>query len=76
MAGAVGDGYAATTADAGVSTDPNGVREWALVSPGNVDLNRLNHFGSVSSNDQVCLRAAGWQGWRGCFLGNGEWESF
>jgi len=53
MAGAIGDGYAATTTDAGVSTDPNGVWEWALLSPGNVDLNVLNHFGSVGLNDQV-----------------------
>jgi len=64
MAGAVSDGYAATTTDAGAIADPNGVREWALVSPGNVDLDRLNHFGSVSLNDQVCSRVGGrMEGW-------------
>ena len=54
MTGAIGDGYVATATDAGLSTDPFlGAYEWALLSPGNVNLHKLNDFGSVSLNDQV-----------------------
>jgi hypothetical protein len=52
MAGAVGEGYVATTTDAGVGSslipDP-----WALTSPGNVNLYALQDFASVALNDQV-----------------------
>lgn len=52
LAGALGQGYVATTTDAGVGQDlvPD---EWALNSPGNVDLYALQNFASVSLNDQV-----------------------
>jgi hypothetical protein len=53
MAGAVGEGYVATTSDSGIgssySPDP-----WALTSPGNVNLYALQDFASVALNDQVC----------------------
>lgn len=54
MAGALGQGYVATTTDAGIGEDsvPD---EWALNSPGNVDLYALQNFASVSLNDQVCV---------------------
>jgi len=54
MAGAVGEGYVATTSDAGIGTnyapDP-----WALLSPGNVNLYALQDLASVALNDQVCM---------------------
>jgi hypothetical protein len=52
MAGALGDGYVATTTDGGIgfSSVPD---TWALNSPGNVNLYALQNFGSVSLNDQV-----------------------
>lgn len=53
MAGALGEGYVATTTDGGIGSsyvpDP-----WALNSPGNVDLYALQNLASVSLNDQVC----------------------
>lgn len=57
MAGALGQGYVATTTDAGIGEDsvPD---EWALKSPGNVDLYALQNFASVSLNDQVCVEEA------------------
>ncbi|KAK6075036.1 tannase and feruloyl esterase [Seiridium cupressi] len=51
MAGAVADGYATITTDAGLvsTTDPSG---WALPSPGNVNLYALQNFASVSLDDE------------------------
>ena len=54
MAGALGQGYVATTTDAGIGQD-NFPDEWALNSPGNVDLYALQNLASVSLNDQVCV---------------------
>ena len=52
MAGAVNDGYATVSTDAGLegASDP---RPWALLSPGNVNLYKLENFGSRSLNEQV-----------------------
>jgi hypothetical protein len=52
MAGAIGNGYVASTTDAGIGTEsvPD---SWALNSPGNVDLYALQNAGSVSLKDQV-----------------------
>lgn len=53
MAGALAEGYVATTTDGGLGAsyvpDP-----WALESPGNVDLYALQNLASASLNDQVC----------------------
>lgn len=53
MAGALAEGYVATTTDGGLGTsyvpDP-----WALESPGNVNLYALQNLASASLNDQVC----------------------
>lgn len=52
MAGAVADGYATVTTDAGLAgafaPDP-----WALVSPGNANLYNYQNLGYVSLNDEV-----------------------
>lgn len=52
MAGALGNGYVATTTDAGLgmslTPDP-----WDLNSPGNADLYALQNLASVSLKDQV-----------------------
>ena len=55
MAGAVGEGYVATTTDAGIGSSflPD---SWALTSPGNVNLYALQDFASVALNDQVRSR--------------------
>ena len=55
MAGAVAEGYATSTTDAGAGLDanPQDATPWALLSPGNVDLNQVQNLGSVSLVDQV-----------------------
>lgn len=52
MAGAIGDGYATITTDAGLGStmEPS---TWALLSPGNVNLHLLQDLGSTSLNDEV-----------------------
>ncbi|USP81330.1 tannase and feruloyl esterase [Curvularia clavata] len=77
MAGAVGEGYVATTSDAGLggwTPDP-----WALLSSGNVNLHALQNFASVALNDQAILakelikafygRPAEYAYWSGCSQG-------
>jgi hypothetical protein len=58
MAGAVGNGYVATTTDAGIGTEsvPDSS---ALNSAGNVDLYALQNAGSVSLMDQVRISRVG-----------------
>lgn len=53
MSGAIGEGYAAVSTDGGeTSAQP---ADWALVSPGNVDLVALENFASVSLNDAAVI---------------------
>jgi hypothetical protein len=53
MTGAIGDGYMTLTTDGGHSNgDP---REWALLSPGNINLYVLQDFASISLNDLVLI---------------------
>jgi len=67
MSGALADGYATITTDAGLgyktlnlgtglggASDPS---PWALLSPGNVNLYKLNNLGSTSLNDEVDIMA-------------------
>lgn len=58
MVGALAEGYAASTTDAGlgINTDSQDASSWILLSPGNVDLHKVQDFGSVSLNDQVRTR--------------------
>lgn len=53
MSGAIGEGYAATTTDAGLYPQSYIPDSWAQVSPSNVDLYTLQNFASVALNDQV-----------------------
>jgi hypothetical protein len=58
MQGAVADGYATSTTDAGLAAlDPPA---WGLISPGNVDLYNLQNLGSTSLNDQVFNLSRSW----------------
>ncbi|KAI9727799.1 MAG: hypothetical protein M1834_007946 [Cirrosporium novae-zelandiae] len=53
MTGAVGEGYMAVTTNGGHTTDDP--FDWALVSPGNVNLYLLQDFASVSLNDAAII---------------------
>lgn len=53
MAAAVAEGYATSSTDAGVGKDPMSSDDWALLSPGNIDLHKVRDFGTTSLNDQV-----------------------
>jgi hypothetical protein len=78
MGGALGEGYVASTTDAGLGSsytpDP-----WALNSPGNVDLYALQNLASVSLNDQSLIskdiiksfygQPAKYSYWSGCSQG-------
>ncbi|KAH8896061.1 tannase and feruloyl esterase [Thozetella sp. PMI_491] len=78
MIGAVADGYATVTTDAGTGgasiPDP-----WVLTSPGNLNLYALENFGSVSLNDESVIaksiinsfygRNASFSYWNGCSQG-------
>ncbi|EYE90414.1 uncharacterized protein EURHEDRAFT_519193 [Aspergillus ruber CBS 135680] len=52
MAGAIGEGYAATTTDAGLAESP---RTWALKGDENVDLYALQDLGSKFLYDQAVI---------------------
>ncbi|TVY85833.1 putative feruloyl esterase, partial [Lachnellula willkommii] len=59
MALAVSEGYAAVSLDAGLSSQDPDVdlqpQDWALLSPGNVDLYALQNLASVSLSDATLL---------------------
>jgi hypothetical protein len=51
MIGALADGFVTVSTDAGVGNI--GLTEWALQSPGNPNLHKLNNFASVAIHEQV-----------------------
>ncbi|GLA55566.1 hypothetical protein AnigIFM63604_002355 [Aspergillus niger] len=79
MGGAIGEGFATTTTDAGLGKDTTGPREWALTSPGNVDWVAVENFGSRAFSDQAIIgkslinsfygRAPEYSYWSGCSQG-------
>ncbi|KAK0620843.1 Tannase/feruloyl esterase [Immersiella caudata] len=78
MSGAIGDGYATMTSDAGLggALDPT---SWALLSPGNVNLYYLQNLASVSLDDAATItkslirayygRGPEYSYWNGCSQG-------
>ncbi|KAJ9210229.1 hypothetical protein DTO166G4_8157 [Paecilomyces variotii] len=54
MAGAIGEGYATTSTDAGLGSASEPA-VWALKSPGNVNLEALHNLGYRSLNDQAII---------------------
>ncbi|KAI9151404.1 putative feruloyl esterase [Paramyrothecium foliicola] len=54
MYGALADGYATSTTDAGLPPDLD-TSSWAHVSPGNVNLYNLQNLGSISLGDQAII---------------------
>ncbi|GAP91338.2 putative tannase and feruloyl esterase [Rosellinia necatrix] len=54
MNGAIADGYATITTDAGLGSAMD-ASPWALLSPGNVNLYNLQNLGSTSLNDEAVL---------------------
>ncbi|KAK2001342.1 tannase and feruloyl esterase [Colletotrichum falcatum] len=54
MAGAIADGYAAVTTDAGLGAAV-GPEHWALISPGNSNLYALHDLGSQSLSDEAII---------------------
>ncbi|KAL4736107.1 Tannase/feruloyl esterase [Aspergillus similis] len=54
MAGAIYDGYATATTDAGLQ-DAQSPAPWGLVSPGNLNLVAFDNFGQTSLNDLAVI---------------------
>jgi len=54
MAGAMGEGYATSSTDAGVPVEGLPLESAFLLSPGNVNLYAVQNLASVSLKDQVC----------------------
>ncbi|VUC28118.1 unnamed protein product [Clonostachys rosea] len=55
--GAIAEGYATVTTDAGLGSDPSSLdgSAWALLSPGNVNLELARNFGSTSLNEEAII---------------------
>jgi feruloyl esterase len=53
MIGAIADGYATVTTDAGLGSET--FVEWAILSPGNTNLYSMQNLGSISLNDEAVI---------------------
>ncbi|KAI0853910.1 tannase and feruloyl esterase [Daldinia vernicosa] len=83
MAAAIQEGYAAVTSDAGVGSSPSAgsslSAEWALISPGNLNLIAFDDLGHVTLNDAAIIakdliesyygQAPSYSYWNGCSQG-------
>jgi hypothetical protein len=87
MYGAVSGGYASATVDAGVqSADLISAKEWALISPGNVDWHALQNWAAIGLNDGALAaksmiqdlygRSARYSYWNGCSQGGRQGYTF
>ncbi|KAJ2982192.1 hypothetical protein NUW58_g6495 [Xylaria curta] len=78
MAGAIIDGYATASTDAGLGSDSSPAN-WGLTSPGNLNLVHLDNFGQRSLGDLAVIakkviqsyygRSADYSYWNGCSNG-------
>ncbi|KAI5468019.1 Tannase/feruloyl esterase [Mariannaea sp. PMI_226] len=78
MTVAIGEGYATVTTDAGLGNSSM-PKDWALLSPGNVNLYALQNLASVSLNDEAVIaksliqdfygKPAKYSYWSGCSQG-------
>ncbi|KAJ8116152.1 hypothetical protein OPT61_g2348 [Boeremia exigua] len=87
MIGAVGDGYATSSVDAGIqSTNLQSAESWALLSPGNVDYLTLQNFATKALHDGALAtqaviesfygQAASYSYWNGCSQGGRQGYMF
>ncbi|KAI8941074.1 hypothetical protein NX059_002314 [Plenodomus lindquistii] len=87
MYGAITDGYATSSTDAGVSTlDGQNPEVWAIQSDGNIDMNALNNFGRKGIHDSALIsksiiasfygRPAAYSYWSGCSGGGRQGLAF
>ncbi|KXJ86090.1 Tannase/feruloyl esterase [Microdochium bolleyi] len=58
MYGALANGFATSSTDAGLTLGSHFAEPWATLSPGNPNLYNLNNLASVSLNDQAVLSKA------------------
>ncbi|XXH00937.1 hypothetical protein Hte_007288 [Hypoxylon texense] len=79
MAGAIHDGFATITTDAGLEFTEEVMVPWALLSPGNVNLHKLQNLASIGPRDLAIIgksliksfygRPPSYSYWNGCSQG-------
>ncbi|KAK7715480.1 hypothetical protein SLS57_006867 [Botryosphaeria dothidea] len=88
MAGAVDEGYATLTTNAGHGADTDGVqvKDWAYAGPGNLDLYAIQNLATVSLNDAAVIaksviktfygKPPRYSYWSGCSQGGRQGYAF